>query len=293
MRLATYRGSDGPRLGIIVGPDGAETVVDAASLDERATSIEALLHGNPDGLLAALGAAVAAGLDEGLPLSEVELLAPIARPGKLIAVGRNYREHAAEEGAAPPSTPVLFTKYPSSITGPGTEIQWRAADSSEVDYEAELGVVIGRRTRDVAAADALDAVLGYTCLNDVSARDMQVQDGQWVRAKSLDTFCPLGPWIVTRDELPDPGRLSIRCTVNGEVRQDASTADLIHGVAELIAFCSRFFTLEPGDVIATGTPGGVGAFRVPPVFLADGDVVAVSIEGIGTLENVCRVDAGR
>ena len=293
MRLATYLGPNGRQLGIIVGADGAKAVVEAASLDGRATSIESLLDGDPDGLLAALREAVATGDEDAVPLDDVQLLAPIARPGKIVAVGRNYREHAAEEGAALPSAPVLFTKYPSSITGPGGQIRWRAADTTRVDYEAELGVVIGRRIRDIAADDALDAVFGYTCLNDVSARDMQVQDGQWVRAKSLDTFCPMGPWIVTPDELPDPGRLAIRCTVNGERRQDASTADLIYGVAALIAFCSRFFTLEPGDVIATGTPGGVGAFRVPPVFLADGDVVAVSIEGIGTLENRCRVDACR
>ncbi len=293
MRLATYLGPNGRQLGIIVGADGANAVVEAASLDGRATSIESLLDGDPDGLVAALREAVATGDEDAVPLDDVQLLAPIARPGKIVAVGRNYREHAAEEGAAFPSAPVLFTKYPSSITGPGGQIRWRAADTTRVDYEAELGVVIGRRIRDIAADDALDAVFGYTCLNDVSARDMQVQDGQWVRAKSLDTFCPMGPWIVTPDELPDPGRLAIRCTVNGERRQDASTADLIYGVAALIAFCSRFFTLEPGDVIATGTPGGVGAFRVPPVFLADGDVVAVSIEGIGTLENRCRVDACR
>jgi 2-keto-4-pentenoate hydratase/2-oxohepta-3-ene-1,7-dioic acid hydratase in catechol pathway len=291
MRLATYLAADGPRLGIVLGPVGSEAVLDAATVDHRATSIGAVLDGDGE-LLDALRSAAPTDADA-LALAEIQLLAPLARPGKLVAVGRNYREHAAEEGATLPTAPVLFTKYPSSITGPGSEIRWRAADTSQVDYEAELGVIIGRRARDVSVEDALDSVFGYTCLNDVSARDMQVQDGQWVRAKSLDTFCPMGPWIVTRDEIPDPGRLAIRCMVNGEVRQDASTADLIHGVAELIAFCSRFITLEPGDVIATGTPGGVGAFRVPPVFLADGDVVAVSIEGIGTLENRCQVDAGR
>ncbi len=292
MRLAAYRGTHGPGLGMVVGPAGAEVVLDAARVDERLHSIEALLDGETDALLAALRGAAAADGHAAVPLADVELLAPIARPGKIVAVGRNYREHAAEEGAAIAPDPVLFTKYASSITGPGTEIRWRVADTAQVDYEAELGVIIGRQTRDIARADALEAVLGYTCLNDVSARDLQAQDGQWVRAKSLDTFCPMGPWIVTRDELPDPGRLSIRCTVNGEVRQDASTADMIHGVADLIAFCSRFFTLEPGDVIATGTPGGVGAFREPPVFLADGDRVAVTIGGIGTLESRCRVVAG-
>lgn len=293
MRLAAYRGTHGHRLGMVLGSAGAEVVLDASRVDERLRSIEALLDGDTDALLGDLHAAAASDSSGAVPLADVELLAPIARPGKIVAVGRNYREHAAEEGAAIAPDPVLFTKYPSSITGPGTGITWRAADTTQVDYEAELGVIIGRRTRDIAREDALGAVLGYTCLNDVSARDLQAQDGQWVRAKSLDTFCPMGPWVVTRDELPDPERLSIRCTVNGEVRQDASTGDMIHGVADLIAFCSRFFTLEPGDVIATGTPGGVGAFREPPVFLMDGDRVAVSIEGIGTLENVCQLDDGR
>jgi 2-keto-4-pentenoate hydratase/2-oxohepta-3-ene-1,7-dioic acid hydratase in catechol pathway len=204
-------------------------------------------------------------------------------------VGRNYREHAAEESAALPSAPLLFAKFPSAVVGDGATITWSAGLSAQVDYEAELAVVIGRHARNVAVDQALDRVLGYTCLNDVSARDLQVGDGQWTRAKSLDTFCPMGPSLVTADEIPDPGALRIRCRVNGEVRQDASTAELIHGIAELIAYCSRSFTLEPGDVIATGTPGGVGAFRDPPVFLADGDMVEVEIERVGTLTNRCQV----
>jgi 5-carboxymethyl-2-hydroxymuconate isomerase len=166
---------------------------------------------------------------------------------------------------------------------------WRAADTGEVDYEAELAVVIGRTARDVPVTTALDHVLGYTCLNDVSARDLQFGDGQWVRGKSLDTFCPLGPWLVTADEILDPGALRIRCIVNGEVLQDAMTSEMVHSVPELIAFCSRFMTLEPGDIIATGTPAGVGVFRQPPRFLRDGDVVAVDIDGIGRLTNPCRV----
>ena len=168
-------------------------------------------------------------------------------------------------------------------------IAWSAALTAQVDYEAELAVVIGRRARNISASEALDHVLGYSCLNDVSARDLQVRDGQWTRAKGLDTFCPMGPWVVTADEIPDPGALRVRCRVNGEDRQDASTGQLVHGVAELIAYCSQAFTLEPGDVIATGTPGGVGAFRDPPVFLADGDTVEVEIDRIGTLTNRCRV----
>jgi 2-keto-4-pentenoate hydratase/2-oxohepta-3-ene-1,7-dioic acid hydratase in catechol pathway len=163
--------------------------------------------------------------------------------------------------------------------------------TAEVDYEAELAVVIGRRARNVPIDEALDHVLGYSCLNDVSARDLQVSDGQWTRAKSLDTFCPMGPWVVTADAIPDPRALRVQCRVNGEARQDTTTGELVHGVAELISYCSQSFTLEPGDVIATGTPGGVGAFRDPPVFLADGDTVEVEIERVGILTNRCRVVA--
>jgi 2-keto-4-pentenoate hydratase/2-oxohepta-3-ene-1,7-dioic acid hydratase in catechol pathway len=216
-------------------------------------------------------------------------LPPVGRPGKIIAVGRNYREHAAEEGLDAPSDPILFAKFPSALAGHGAPIVWRAADTGQVDYEAELAVVIGRTARDVPAERALDHVLGYTCLNDVSARDLQFGDGQWVRGKSLDTFCPMGPCIVTGDEIPDPGALAVRCLVNGEVVQDASTREMVHSVPALIAFCSRFMTLEPGDVIATGTPGGVGVFREPPRFLGDGDEVTVEIDGIGRLTNICRV----
>jgi 2-keto-4-pentenoate hydratase/2-oxohepta-3-ene-1,7-dioic acid hydratase in catechol pathway len=156
-----------------------------------------------------------------------------------------------------------------------------------VDYEAELAVVIGRRARQVSADQALDYVAGYMNCNDVSARDLQFGDGQWVRGKSLDTFCPLGPWLVTRDEVPDPHSLSMRCTVNGAVLQDSTTAEMIFRVPELIEFASRAFTLLPGDVIATGTPDGVGVFRSPQVFLKDGDVVTVGIEGLGELTNHC------
>ncbi|HEU5204056.1 MAG TPA: fumarylacetoacetate hydrolase family protein [Candidatus Limnocylindrales bacterium] len=214
---------------------------------------------------------------------------PIETPGKIIAVGRNYRAHVAEEDATLPSDPLLFAKLPSAVIRDGAAISWSASLTCQVDYEAELAVVIGRRARDVPAEHALEFVLGYTCLNDVSARDLQARDGQWTRAKSLDTFCPLGPWLVTADEIADPGALRISCRVNGAVRQDASTSDLVFGVGELLAYCSRSFTLEPGDIIATGTPGGVGAFRDPPVFLADGDVVEVEIERIGILRNPCRV----
>jgi 2-keto-4-pentenoate hydratase/2-oxohepta-3-ene-1,7-dioic acid hydratase in catechol pathway len=222
------------------------------------------------------------------PLATLQLLPPV-RPPKVVAIGRNYREHAAEESAELPAVPLMFAKFPSALVGDGATITWSAALSAQVDYEAELAVVIGRRARNVPVEQALDHVLGYSCLNDVSARDLQVSDGQWTRAKSLDTFCPMGPWLVSADEVPDVKALRVRCRVNGDVRQDASTSQLIHGVAELIAYCSQSFTLEPGDVLATGTPGGVGAFREPPVFLRDGDLVEVEIDSIGTLRNRCRV----
>jgi 2-keto-4-pentenoate hydratase/2-oxohepta-3-ene-1,7-dioic acid hydratase in catechol pathway len=230
--------------------------------------------------------------ERGQDLDGQQLLAPIARPGKIIGIGRNYRDHAAEEGVEPPGAPLIFGKWPTTIVGPGADIRWDPALTAQVDYEAELGVVIGRPARRVGQAEALDYVLGYTCLNDVSARDLQFGDGQWVRGKSLDTFCPIGPAIVTTDEIPDPQRLRLSCTVSGERLQDATTADMYFGVAEIVSYCSQAFTLEPGDIIATGTPSGVGAFRKPPRYLRDGDVVVVEVEGIGRLENTCRFENG-
>jgi len=223
-------------------------------------------------------------------LAATELLAPLPRPGKVVAIGRNYREHAEEEGVDPPPAPLVFSKWPSSVVGPGADIRWDPELTGQVDYEAELAVVIGRTARNVSEAEALDHVLGYTCLNDVSARDIQFGDGQWVRGKSLDTFCPMGPALVTADEVGDPQALAISCRVNDELLQDANTSRMYFSVAEIISYVSRSFTLEPGDVIATGTPSGVGVFRDPPRFLADGDVVTVEIERIGRLVNTCRLD---
>jgi len=255
-------------------------------------TINELLAGGP-GALATLASAVGEGSairDRGRELDGEQLLAPIRRPGKIIGIGRNYKDHAAEEGVEPPPAPLIFGKWPTTIVGPGSEIRWDPALTTQVDYEAELGVVIGRATRRVSEAEALDYVLGYTCLNDVSARDLQFGDGQWVRGKSLDTFCPIGPAIVTTDEIPDPQRLRLSCTVSGERLQDASTADMYFSVAAIVSHCSQAFTLEPGDVIATGTPSGVGVFRKPPRYLTQGDVVVVEIEGIGRLENICRFE---
>jgi 2-keto-4-pentenoate hydratase/2-oxohepta-3-ene-1,7-dioic acid hydratase in catechol pathway len=209
----------------------------------------------------------------------------IAPPSKVLAIGLNYADHARESGMEPPKNPLIFVKTNNSICYDGDPITWAAADSAEVDYEAELAVVIGRQARRVSEADALDYVFGYTCCNDVSARDAQFGDQQWVRGKSFDTFCPLGPAIVTADEIPDPQNLRIACRVNGETLQDSTTAEMIFGVAELIAYCSRFMTLEVGDIIATGTPFGVGFSRTPPIYLRNGDVCEIEIEKIGVLTN--------
>jgi 2-keto-4-pentenoate hydratase/2-oxohepta-3-ene-1,7-dioic acid hydratase in catechol pathway len=287
MRLMTRVAPDGERLAVATRDDA---VVDVDDLLGDGPWTMARLLTNVDATLAAIRQSLV--LARAVPdrvQAQITVLPPIGRPGKIIAVGRNYHEHAAEEGQAAPADPVLFAKFPTSLVGDGADIAWRAADTGQVDYEAELAVVIGRTARDVPASRAFDHVLGYTCLNDVSARDLQFGDGQWVRGKSLDTFCPMGPWIVTADELPDPAVLGIRCLVNGEVVQDARTSEMVNDVPHLIAFCSRFMTLEPGDVIATGTPGGVGVFRQPPRFLGDGDEVVVDIDRIGRLVNRCRV----
>jgi 2,4-didehydro-3-deoxy-L-rhamnonate hydrolase len=208
----------------------------------------------------------------------------IARPGKIVCVGLNYLDHAQEGGMELPKAPLLFSKWPNTLIGDGDAIVL-PPEATEVDYEAELGVVIGTTAKRVGEADALDHVEGYICLNDVSARDMQFGDGQWTRGKSLDTFCPVGPRLVPRDEIADPQQLGIRCILNGETRQDSSTAQMIFSVAEIIAYVTRVITLDPGDLIATGTPAGVGVFRDPKVLLKDGDEVSVEIEGLGTLTN--------
>jgi 5-carboxymethyl-2-hydroxymuconate isomerase len=207
------------------------------------------------------------------------------RPGKIIGIGLNYRDHIEEAGLKAPLQPLIFAKLPSSVIGPGEPIVIDPAVTRNVDWEVELGVIVGRRMRRVAERDALAHVHGYTVANDVSARDVQFAETQLVRAKSLDTFCPLGPAVVTADEIPDPQALRLRTRVNGETVQDASTAQMVFGVAELLAFCSLNFTLEPGDILLTGTPHGCGAFLEPPRWLQPGDVVEVEVEGIGVLRN--------
>jgi len=212
---------------------------------------------------------------------------PIDRPGKIVCVGLNYRAHAEEQGAQLPERPMLFAKWQTALAGPGDPIRLPPITQA-VDYEGELAVVIGSQVRGVSAENALEAVRGYLCANDVTARDLQKADRQFTRSKSLDGFCPVGPALVPAAEVGDPQDLRLRTLVNGEVRQDSSTADMIFGVAALIAFVSEAITLEPGDLLLTGTPSGVGVFRDPPLFLADGDEVTVEIERVGSLTNPVR-----
>jgi 2-keto-4-pentenoate hydratase/2-oxohepta-3-ene-1,7-dioic acid hydratase in catechol pathway len=219
-----------------------------------------------------------------VPARDPYWFAPVPRPGKLICVGLNYRDHAAESKMAIPENPVIFSKFSTCVIAPGEPVVL-PRQSKQVDYEAELAVVIGRRAKNVPATRAYDYVFGYTAFNDVSARDFQFADGQWQRGKSCDTFAPMGQTIVTTDAIPDPHKLSIKLTLNGQTMQDSNTDQMIFGVPRLIEFLSESITLEPGDVIATGTPPGVGFARKPPVFLKDGDQMEVLIEGMGGLGN--------
>lgn len=218
------------------------------------------------------------------PLKSLELGPPVPKPSKIIAVGLNYRDHAGEANFKVPEYPLIFAKFPNSIAGPYDPIVI-ASENMQVDNEAELAVVIGRRGKAICADAALDCVVGYMALNDVSARKWQFADKQWTRGKSCDTFCPTGPWLTTRDEIPDPHNLRVIGRLNGEVFQDSNTSKLIFRLPELISFISEAITLEPGDIIATGTPSGVGVFRNPPVFMKPGDVAEVEIEKLGVLRN--------
>jgi 2-keto-4-pentenoate hydratase/2-oxohepta-3-ene-1,7-dioic acid hydratase in catechol pathway len=226
---------------------------------------------------------------EGAPLAlaDTDLLAPVPAPGKILCIGLNYRDHAAEGNVTVPDEPPLFAKFVNSVIGPDEDIVVPPL-TEKPDFEAELGIVIGREARSVTTADALSYVAGYTCLNDVSARDLQKSNAQWIRGKAVDTFLPMGPWLITADEIADPQQLAIKCRLNDASMQDANTNLMVWTAAEIISFLSQTIALAPGDVIATGTPAGIGATRKPPVWLRDGDVVEVEIEGIGTLRNPVR-----
>ena len=223
-----------------------------------------------------------------IDLDRVTLAAPVSRPSKIIGIGLNYKDHAEEQKAKVPDVPVIFAKFPNSLIGHRETITWDPKVTSKADFEGELAVVIGSKIQNCPESEALGAVFGYTCANDVSARDLQFRDIQLLRGKSLDTFCPLGPWIVTGDEIPNPNSLKIQSWLNGRLMQDSNTSLMIFRVSGIVSFLSRHFTLLPGDVILTGTPRGVGVFRDPPVFMKEGDEVAVEIERVGRLVNTCR-----
>jgi 2-keto-4-pentenoate hydratase/2-oxohepta-3-ene-1,7-dioic acid hydratase in catechol pathway len=241
------------------------------------TDLAAVLGAGPD----AVREAVAGARER---LDDAQLEAPL-RPGKIVAVGLNYLDHIREAGLEPPERPLLFAKFPSSVIGPDQPIVIDAGLTERVDWEVELAVIVGAPMRHVSPAEALAGVAGYTVANDVSARDLQFSDGQWVRGKSLDTFCPLGPVVVTPDEIGDPQALRLWTAVNGQTVQDSSTSEMVFGVAELLSYCSRSFTLDPGDVLLTGTPWGCGEFMTPRRSLAPGDVVEVGVDRIGVLRN--------
>ncbi|MFC9599373.1 fumarylacetoacetate hydrolase family protein [Peribacillus butanolivorans] len=222
--------------------------------------------------------------DAKFSLSEVKFLPPIAQPEKIICVGLNYIDHCKETGMEPPTSPVIFSKYANAIVGHNDVIEI-PINSKEVDFEAELAIVIGKKAKNVSEEEANDYVFGYTIMNDISARDLQFQDGQWSRGKTADTFAPIGPVVVTHDEVGDPHELAISLELNGEMMQDSNTSNLIFTVPQIISFLSQSMTLKPGDLIATGTPPGVGMGRNPKVWLKNGDRMNVSIERIGTLSN--------
>jgi 2-keto-4-pentenoate hydratase/2-oxohepta-3-ene-1,7-dioic acid hydratase in catechol pathway len=224
-----------------------------------------------------------------IPFEEDQLDAPLRNPGKIAAIGLNYIDHASESKMELPKHPLVFTKFNSSITGPFDPIIISSSLTNKVDYEVELAVVIGKRAKNLTKDSALDYVFGYTVINDVSARDLQFDDGQWVRAKSLDTFCPMGPFIVTSDEINDPQNLKLTCRINGEMLQNASTKDMIFSVADLISILSHSFVFEPGDIISTGTPSGVGFIRKPPIYLKNEDILVTEVQKIGKLINKVKV----
>lgn len=282
MRLLTFVYDEEPH----IGADSPRGVVDfRVAAPELPRSMLALLAAGSAALEAArLAVARAAADGVGLvPADRIRPLAPLPRPGKIFAIGFNYRSHAEETGTPIPAAPVIFSKAATAVIGPGAAIEIPPC-SSRVDYEGELAAVIGTRAKRVHRRDALKYVAGYTIMNDVSARDYQKRSGHCI-AKSFDTFAPMGPVLVTSDDIPDPSGLDLRTLVSGEQLQQASTDDLIFDVPTLIEYISAGVTLEPGDVISTGTPGGVGFRRTPPRYLAPGDVVRIEISGIGALEN--------
>lgn len=286
MRIATYRWRSGRHVGIVDARAATVTPIDLTPEAARRGALPVIEHAVASGRLPRESG-------DALPLAEVALEAPLPHPRRnLFCVGRNYRAHARELSGSvfknsPPvveSWPIVFTKVPECVVPDGADVRLPAEVSTQIDYEAELAVVIGRGGRGIARADAMGHVFGYTIVNDVTARDVQMRHQQWDLGKSFDGFCPMGPWIVTADEL-DGTDTRVRCWVNGELRQDARTTDFIFDIPALIETCSRGITLYPGDVIATGTPAGVGMAFDPPRYLRSGDRVRIEIDGLGAIEN--------
>lgn len=285
MRLLTYERDGAPRAGLLLG----ERVIDIAgtSSGELPSDMLELIDAGPPALERARQLEHAS-QTHSLPLADARLLAPIPKPRRnLVCVGLNYAEHAAESRVTQgiPEHPVYFTKPPSTVIGPEAAIPWHGHVSTRIDWEVELVAVIGRRGRDIPEEHALEYVFGYTVGNDVTARDLQARHQQWYKGKGLDGFCPLGPWIVTSDELPDPQSMHLSLRVNGEEKQNAGTDDMVFSVAKLISVWSLGMTLEPGDLLMTGTPSGVGFARKPPEYLRPGDIVEAEIDAIGVLRN--------
>ena len=284
MHIARYRELDVVHLGVVDG--AAVRPIDLSGLklteDVDGIGVAALAaSGWRDGDDLALGPA--------RPLDSVQLLAPVPAPQKIICIGVNYGLHAAESSIAAPAFPEVFAKFANAIADPFAPILLPALDSA-IDYEGELAVVIGSDARGLQRSEALDAVAGYTIANDVSARTVQLRVSQWVAGKTLDTFCPLGPWLATSGSIPDPQALRLRTVIGEEVLQDASTSEMIFGVADLLVYLSSLMTLRPGDLILTGTPAGVGHARTPRRYLAAGEAVGITIDGIGTLSNPVATD---
>jgi len=294
MKFCTFNSRGRLRVGAVAG----DCVVDLAAAAEacRGLKIQPELFHCVDCLfyfpkaVAAAKKLVAAATSAGkkpkflVPLAKVRYGPPVPHPPKVLCIGQNYADHCKEQGVPLPTVPELFCKFATSLIGCGEPILLHKA-TTKVDYEVELAVVIGKAGKNIPAAKALRHVFGYMIFHDVSARDLQFASKQWTRGKSPDTFAPTGPWLVTRDEVPNPHSLAIKTWVNGDLRQDSTTRNLVFGVPALVEFLSQTITLEPGDIIATGTPPGVGCFRKPPVFLQPGDVVRMEITGLGTLEN--------
>ncbi|MFC6976709.1 2,4-diketo-3-deoxy-L-rhamnonate hydrolase [Halomicroarcula sp. GCM10025709] len=275
MQFVRYTTGSGPEWGV----RRDEEIVPLSGLREDVTYQQL----TDPGFLRVVEDAVDAMADHAVPVADAKLLAPVPRPGKIICVGLNYHDHAEEQDEDIPERPLLFGKSATAVTNPGDPIV-HPEELDEVDFEVELGVVIGRTAKDVSTEEAREYVAGYTAINDVSGRDAQFDDGQFFRGKSYDTFAPMGPTLVPDDRL-DPGNLDVACRVNGETMQASNTEEFIFGVEEVVSYISGITTLRPGDVISTGTPGGVGIFRDPPELLEPGDTVDVEIDGIGTLTN--------